>query len=174
MLNQTDVALLLLRASVGFVMVAHGYNHLFRGGRIQGTANWFGDLGMRPPLLHAWLASVTELAAGILLVAGFLTPLAAGAVVGTMVVAWTTHHARNGFFIFHQGEGYEYVMTLTFAGLALGGLGPGRLSLDAALEVLDWGDWSALAAAAAVGLGGASLLLATCWQPPASQSLPNK
>jgi putative oxidoreductase len=44
------------------VFLAHGYNHVFGGGKITGTGRWFESLGMRPGWLHAWTASVTELA----------------------------------------------------------------------------------------------------------------
>src|SRR6476619_275215 len=120
-----SAGLLILRVMVGIVMFAHGYNHIFRGGKIAGTGRWFESLGMRPGWLHAWLASATEVGAGVLLVAGLLTPLAAAGVVGVMRVAWITNHRGNGFFIFRPGEGWEYVMTLTVAGLAVGALGPG-------------------------------------------------
>src|SRR5258706_2892599 len=119
-----DVSLLVLRCTVGGVMLAHGWNHVFGGGRIPGTARWFESLGMRPGVLHAWFASLTELGAGTLLAAGFLTPLACAAVIGTMLVAWITNHLRNGFFIFRAGEGYEYVMTLTLAAVGVSGVGP--------------------------------------------------
>jgi putative oxidoreductase len=165
-INGTDVGLLILRVGIGVVMVAHGYNHIFGGGKIAGTARWFEGLGMRPGLLHAWLASVTELGAGALLVAGFLTPLAAAGVVGTMIVAWLTNHARNGFFIFRPGEGYEYVMTLTLASLAVGAMGAGRLSIDHAVGIFDTASWTGLIIAAAAGIGGALGLLATFWRSP--------
>lgn len=165
-INGTDVGLLVLRVGIGVVMVAHGYNHIFGGGKIAGTARWFEGLGMRPGLLHAWLASVTELGAGALLVLGFLTPLAAAGVVGTMIVAWLTNHARNGFFIFRPGEGYEYVMTLTLAGLAVGAMGAGRLSIDHAIGIFYTASWAGLIIAAAAGIGGALGLLATFWRPP--------
>ena len=45
---------------------------------------------MKPGILHAWLASITELAAGAALVVGLLTPLAAGALIG--VDARRVHH----------------------------------------------------------------------------------
>ena len=69
-----DLALLILRCGVGGVMLAHGINHIIGGGKIAGTARWFESLGMRPGILHAWLASQTEVGAGALLVVGFLTP----------------------------------------------------------------------------------------------------
>src|SRR5258706_12387874 len=107
--------------------------HLVRGGKLAGMSRWFASLGMRPGRLHALLASVTELGAGALLVLGLLTPLAGAGVIGTMLVAWITNHVKNGFFIFRPGEGYEYVMTLTFAGLALGTIGAGEWGLDHAI-----------------------------------------
>jgi putative oxidoreductase len=165
-INATDVGLLILRAGIGVVMVAHGYNHIFNGGKIAGTARWFEGLGMRPGRLHAWLASLTELGAGALLVVGFLTPLAAAGVVGTMIVAWLTNHARNGFFIFRPGEGYEYVMTLTLASLAVGAMGAGRISIDHAAGIFDTTSWTGLIITAAAGIGGALGLLGTFWRPP--------
>ena len=162
-----DLALLLLRVGVGFVMFAHGFNHAFRGGRIPGAGRWFSSLGMRWGLLQGWLATVTELVGGPLLVLGLLTPFGGAAVIGITFVAWAIHHRKNGFFIFRPGEGYEYVMVLGLTGLALGAVGPGQWSLD---EALGWRDElvgaTGLAVAAALGLGGALLLLAVSWRPP--------
>ena len=166
-----DLALLLLRVGVGFVMFAHGFNHAFRGGRIPGAGRWFSSLGMRWGLLQGWLATVTELVSGPLLVLGLLTPFGSAAVVGITFVAWAIHHRKNGFFIFRPGEGYEYVMVLGLTGLALGAVGPGQWSLD---EALGWRDElvgaTGLAVAAALGLGGALLLLAVSWRPPQSDA----
>ena len=67
----------ILRIAVGVVMIAHGYNHIWGGGKIEGTAGWFASLGMKPGILHAWLASITELVCGGMLILGFLQPLAA-------------------------------------------------------------------------------------------------
>ena len=162
-----DLALLVLRCATGAVMLAHGVNHVIGGGRIAGTARWFESLGMRPGRLHAWLASGTEIGAGVLLVLGLLTPVAAAGVVGVMVVAWITNHRGNGFFIFRPGEGWEYVMTLTVVGLALGALGPGSWSLDGALDLDDLAGSEGLALTAGLGLGGAAALLLGFWRRPA-------
>jgi putative oxidoreductase len=165
--SAADLALLVLRLTVGAVFLAHGINHIFGGGKIAGTGRWFESLGMRPGWVHAWTASLTEVGAGALLVLGLLTPVAAAGVVGVMLVAWITNHRGNGFFIFRPGEGWEYVMTLTALGLVLAMLGPGGWSVDrlAGLGRLDgWtGFWIALGA----GGGGSALLLATAWRPPA-------
>ncbi len=159
-----DIALLLLRVVVGITMFLHGYNHIWGGGKIKGTAGWFESLGLRPGILHAWLASLTELVCGPLLILGLLTPLGAAGVVGVMMVAFLTNHRPNGFFIFNKGEGYEYVLNLGIAGLALGGLGAGRWSLDRALGI-EFDSTVGLAIAAVAGIGGALVLLGIFWRP---------
>jgi len=37
-----NAGLLILRIAVGIVMIAHGYNHIFRGGKIEGTLDVAG------------------------------------------------------------------------------------------------------------------------------------
>jgi putative oxidoreductase len=160
-----SLGLLLLRVAVGAVFIVHGYNHIFGGGKIAGTARWFDSLGVRPGIVHAWTASLTELGAGALLILGLLTPLAGAGVVGVMLVAWITNHLHNGFFIFREGEGYEYVLTLTFCGLLFCATGGGDWSLDHAFGIFDPPGWPAIIGSFAIGIGGALLLLATCWRP---------
>ena len=165
MTGPVSLGLLLLRFAVGVVFIAHGYNHIFGGGKIEGTGRWFNSLGMRPGILHAWVASLTELGAGALLLLGLLTPFAGAGVVGVMLVAWVTNHRKNGFFIFRPGEGYEYVMTLTFCGLLFGGTGGGKYSLDHAFGIFDPPGWPTAIIAMLLGIVGAAGLLITFWRP---------
>ena len=161
-----NVALLAFRCAIGAVMLAHGLNHIFGGGKIAGTGRWFESLGMRPGIFHAWVASVAEVAGGVCLVLGLLTPFGGAAVIGTMLVAWITNHRGNGFFIFRPGEGWEYVMTLVFCGLALAVLGAGEWSLDEALDLrADLDGSTGLVIALVGGVGGAAGLLASFWRP---------
>ena len=44
-----SLSLLVIRVGLGLVFVAHGYNHIFGGGKTAGTARWFESLG----ILHA-------------------------------------------------------------------------------------------------------------------------
>jgi putative oxidoreductase len=165
--NQVWLGLLILRVSVGVTMIAHGYNHIYRGGKIKGTAGWFASLGMKPGILHAWLASITELAAGLGLVFGLFTPLAAGAIIGTLTVAFITNHRKAGFFVFRRPtEGWEYLMNLIAACFAIACVGPGRWSLDNAIDFQMHGWWG-FATAVVVGFGGAAALLVVFWRPPA-------
>jgi len=162
-----NLVLLAFRCGIGAVMLAHGINHIFRGGKIAGTARWFESLGMRPGILHAWLASLVEVVGGAMLVLGLLTPLAGAAVVGVLGVALITNHRGNGFFIFRPGEGWEYVMTLILCGFALAVLGAGEWSLDEALDIRD--DLigvPGLVIGLVAGVGGLVVLLAAFWRPP--------
>ena len=166
-----DIASLLLRLVVGGTLFAHGYNHVWGGGRLAGTARWFESIGIRPGRVHALLASVSELVGGVMLVLGLLTPLAAATAVGTMAVALVANHLRNGFFIFRPGEGYEYVLMIIVVAGAIAALGGGSASLDEVLGLSDDLDgWAGLATALVLGGGGAALLLATCWDRPVRPS----
>jgi putative oxidoreductase len=160
-----DAALLILRLACGLMIMAHGYNHIFGGGKIAGTGRWFASMGMKPGILHAWLASVTELGAGLLLLGGLLTPLACAGLLAVMVVAWVTAHRTNGFFIFKPGQGWEYVAFVSFVALALGTLGAGHWSLDSAIGISAFDGWKGFVVAAAAGYGGAAGLLAGFWRP---------
>lgn len=164
--HPVDVGLLVGRVAVGVVMLAHGRNHIFGGGKIAGTARWFESLGMKPGWLHAWTASLTELGVGVLLLLGLLTPLAGAGVVGVLLVAWITNHRKNGFFIFRPGEGYEYVLTLLLCGFAVAGIGGLRWSIDDSINSTWLSGWKGLAIAAVAGIGGAVALLAVFWRPP--------
>ncbi|MBE9373285.1 DoxX family protein [Saccharopolyspora sp. HNM0983] len=157
-----DVASGALRAAIGGTMIAHGVRH---GRTLDGTAGWFGSIGFRRPRQQAVASAVVEIAAGAALAAGAATPVAASAVVATMGVAARSVHLPNGFFI--TAEGYEYVLHLGAASVALAALGAGRFSVDRALgvdELLSGRRRAALAAG--LGTAAAAAHLAACWRPP--------
>lgn len=166
-MTATDLALLLIRVVIGVTMIMHGYNHWRGGGKIAGTAGWFSSLGLRHGTLQAWLSVVTEIAAGILLIVGLLTPFACAAVVSVMLVAGLLAHRPNGFFIFR--EGYEYVLVLAVVSIALGLLGPGDVSIDALADIEITGAAGG-GIAFGVGVVATAGLLATFWRPQAKVS----
>jgi putative oxidoreductase len=165
--NAQMVALLLLRAVVGITMIAHGVNHWRGGGRIDGTARWFGGLGLRQPRLQAWMSVVTEVGAGFLLVIGLLTPLACAAVISVMLIAGLLAHRPNGFFVFR--DGYEYVLVLSVVSVALATFGPGRWSVDAAAGITITG-WAGGGVALGVAVVATAGMLATFWRPQPAKS----
>lgn len=157
-----DLALALLRLVIGATMIAHGVNHWIGGGKIAGTGRWFASLGLRNGVLQAWLSVITEIGAGVLLVLGLFTPLAAAAVISVMLVAGLLAHRKNGFFVFR--EGYEYVLVLAVACLALGLTGPGKFSVDHAAGITIDG-WEGGAIALGVGVVSTASLLAAFYRP---------
>lgn len=164
-----DVGLLILRLVLGVTLAAHGYNKFFGGGRIPGTARWFESIGMKPGKFHATVAATTEMAAGLGLAAGLLTPIPAAGFVSLMLVAaWTVHRA-NGFFIVK--EGWEYNLVLAVSAIAVATLGAGKLSLDYVAFGHNWMDgWRGLLISVVLGLAGAIGQLVIFYRPPAKQA----
>jgi putative oxidoreductase len=160
--DHRDVAGLVLRGVIGGTMVAHGVRH---GRTLEGTARWFSSIGFRQPEVQAKASAVVEVGAGAAMLAGAATPLAAAAVVGTLTVAARSVHLPNGFFV--TREGYEYVLNLSAAAVALAAIGPGRLSVDHALGIdRRLTPLQAAAIAAGVGMAAAAAQLAVFWRRP--------
>jgi putative oxidoreductase len=161
---------LLLRLTVGGFFFGHGTQKLlgwFGGNGLEATAQGFEQMGLRPGTANAIAAGAAEAGGGALLVAGYATPLAASALTATMITAIDTVHKQNGPWV--TKGGYEYNVVLIAAALALAEVGPGSLSLDAALGRERHGPKWALAALAtgAIGALGARALRG---QAPAEQS----
>ncbi|MGW4064523.1 DoxX family protein [Amycolatopsis sp. NPDC004747] len=119
-----DVALLLGRIGVAVVFLAHGLQKWDNG--IAGTAKFFEMSGIPLPTAAAVFAIAVEVLGSIAFIVGFLLPLVGIGYVVISVGALLSVHIDNG--LTGQG-GYELVLVLALAGLALGFNG-GRLSLD--------------------------------------------
>jgi putative oxidoreductase len=167
--SSADAALLVLRLAIGPMMFAHGYQKVFLGGGIEGTAGWFESMDMRPGRLNAWMAAITETGTGALLTLGLLTPLAAAGMVGVMVVAWFTH--RGTYFVFK--DGWEYNIVIAMVVVAIAGLGPGGWSLDDLLGLADdLSGWTGLALAAGLGLVSGLATIAVFHRPEPTEAPP--
>lgn len=164
--QQANFALLVLRASFGLFLAYHGYNKIFGGNGLAGTAGWFESLGMKWPKWQARMAAATEIGAGVLFAAGLLTPLAAAGMIAVMVVAIWTVHWKVGFFVFKPNQGWEYCASIALVAFAVATMGPGEWSLDHAIDLTFTG-WNGALIAAALGLGGAAAQLAVCYRPKA-------
>jgi putative oxidoreductase len=150
---------LLLRVVVGLLLVGHGTRKLFGwfgGGGLTGTAWHFRSVGYWPPRLMAGFAGSAELVGGGALAAGFLTPLAAAAVIGIMLNAAVAVHWRNGLWTIDNG--YEYPLVLAAVAAALGFTGAGAASLDAHLGLADGGVEAGLSAVALGMIVGTAVL----------------
>ncbi len=129
-----QLGLALLRLVVGGLFMGHGLQKLagwFGGPGLRKTGETFESLELRPGLAHAGLAGTAEAGGGALLAAGLATPLGAAALSGTMITAIRKVHASRGVWVTEGG--FEYNLVLLAIVFAVTDIGPGRLSLDAAL-----------------------------------------
>lgn len=129
-----DTGLLIIRLVLGLTMMAHGAQKLFGwfgGYGPKGTGGWMESLGMKPGVLMAVMAGLSEFGGGLLIAAGLFTPFGGVLLVLTMLVAIFTVHAKNGFW--STGNGYEYNLLIIAVSLGLAFTGAGSYSLDALL-----------------------------------------
>lgn len=163
-MQQLDVGRLVLRLVFGLFLAYHGYNKVFGGGGLQGTAGWFGSIGMRWPIWQARLAAATEIGAGVLFAAGLLTALAAAGMIGVMVVAIVVAHWKVGFFVFKPNQGWEYCASIAVVAFCVAMMGAGRWSLDHAFDIgLD--GWTGALVGGGLGVAGAVTQLAVSYRP---------
>jgi putative oxidoreductase len=153
------LGLALLRIIVGGLFIGHGLQKLagkFGGHGIEGTGQFFEQLGLSPGKTHAVAAGTAEVGGGALIAAGAFTPLGASLLTGTMATAIQTVHGPKGLWITEGG--YEYNLVLLALLFALTDAGPGAWSVDAGLGHERWGSSWALAQLAAGAAGGAAVV----------------
>jgi putative oxidoreductase len=132
--------ILALRLVVGGLFVGHGLQKLtgaFGGGGLEATTDTMEQLEMHPAAFNARAAALTETVGGAALAVGFMTPIAAAGLVGTMVTAIRKVHLSRG--VWNSGGGYEYNAVLIAAVTAIAAEGPGFLSFDAITGKKHWG-----------------------------------
>ncbi|AWB82294.1 hypothetical protein C3B44_07965 [Corynebacterium yudongzhengii] len=126
-----DASLLILRLVLGIIFVAHGYDKIFLTGLVE-TTGQFSAWGVPQPQLSAYLVAGVELIGGALMVLGLLTTFVAGILLLVVAAAGYFVHLPNGLFV--ADNGIEFVAVLAAALLAIVVFGPGRASVDGALE----------------------------------------
>lgn len=131
-----DVGILLLRVAVGLTLTAHGAQKLFgwfNGPGRDGFAGYLETLGFRRARTFSWIGGLAEFLGGLLLAVGFMTPLAAAAIIGVMVAAAVAVHWTNGFF--NSDGGFELPLLLATAAASITIAGPGAYAVDTALAL---------------------------------------
>jgi putative oxidoreductase len=121
-----DLSALIGRIGLGAIFVVHGYQKLAQWG-IDGTSAAFTQMSVPAPTLSAWFAAMVELVGGTALIIGFALPVAGVLLALDMAGALVFVHLSHGFF--STSNGYEYVLALTVASLAIGFNG-GAFALD--------------------------------------------
>ena len=86
---------------------------------------------MKPGILMALMAGLSEFIGGLLFVLGLLTPLAGLLIAATMFMAIVKVHGANG--LWSTQNGYEYNLSIIAVVIGLALIGPGKYALDAFL-----------------------------------------
>ncbi len=137
MLMNVDLGILILRAVVGLVFFGHGAQKLlgwFGGKGLAGHTSFMENLNVHPSRFWAVISALSEFLGGLGLAFGFLTPLAAAALVGSMLVAIVRVHWARGFW--NGNGGIELPLVLAVAALVVGLTGSGVYSLDHAMGLV--------------------------------------
>lgn len=130
-----DLGLLILRAGLGVLLVAHGLRQLFGwwGGQgLTGFKSSIADAGYQHADVLTYAAGGGQIAAGLLLVLGLFTPLAAAGALAYLingVLAGISSH-NEGRFGFFLPDGHEFHIMLIVVAVAIVLVGPGRYGLD--------------------------------------------
>ena len=122
-----SIGLLLLRLSIGVMMIHHGQEKLADPQQFANT--YVASLHLPFPLVFAYVAGFSELIGSWLVILGFITPLGALALTGTMATAAYQHILTAGLNIYVL----ELVVLYLGGSLALLLNGPGRFSFDAGM-----------------------------------------
>ncbi len=126
---ETDLALLLLRLSFGFLMFLHGIPK-FKGHK--GTANFFKSMGIPFPKINAWISFVVETIGAVFIVFGLYTQIAAFLLIGNMAVAVYVQAVKEKITLINENgqSGWELPLMFLIAFFAIFLVGPGNYSLD--------------------------------------------
>jgi putative oxidoreductase len=121
------LALLVMRLTLGAIMVVHGYHKVFGG--LHHHADFVASLGL--PQWMGYVSSFTEFLGGLFILAGFFTRVAAFAICVDLVVAIWKVHLHNGLTGDH---GFEFPLAAATLAFALIFFGAGPIALDHVLR----------------------------------------
>src|SRR5262252_3111568 len=124
--RQANVALTVLRVIAGATFMAHGAQKLFVYG-FAGVSGAFAQMGVPAPEVMGPFIALLEFFAGIALVFGLLTRLAALGLAFDMLGAILLVHLKNGFFL---PQGSEFALAMLAMSVTLVFTGAGEFSLD--------------------------------------------
>ncbi len=125
MKNQNDYAALILRVSLGTILIAHGLLKVMVF-TLPGTAQFFASVGF--PGWMAYPVTGLEIVGGALLIGGIATRAVSLALVPVMLGASSVHFGAGWLFT-NEGGGWEYPVLLTVALVVQALLGAGAYAL---------------------------------------------
>lgn len=131
-----DLGLLVLRVGFGALLIVHGLHHVFNwwgGTGLSGLESTLVEYGFQHTGILAYVAAATLIGAGVLLVLGLFTPLAAAAALAYLINALLAEVSADGGrnLAFFAPNGNEYLLVLIGVATAVILAGPGRYGFDA-------------------------------------------
>ncbi|MDR3656752.1 MAG: DoxX family protein [Mycobacterium sp.] len=132
-----DLGLMLLRIGLGAWLVVHGLQKAFGwwGGQgLNGFQHSLAAAGYQHAGVLTYVGTGAQIGAGVLLVLGLFTPVAAAAAVAYLINGLASAVAAqpvHGYFPYFLPEGHEYQVSMIVVAAALTLTGPGRYGFDA-------------------------------------------
>jgi putative oxidoreductase len=122
-----DGGLFVVRLILGIFMAYHGWE-VFDKAKMAEYTTWDAFKNDASPVFMVYLGKGAELVGGILLILGWLTRV--GAIIIVCTMAYIAFFVGNGIVWYNDQHPFMFVLL----GLVFLFTGPGRYSLDAAME----------------------------------------
>ena len=130
-----DLGLLIARLGLGGILILHGWTRWQAPGQgIQRQADVLSQAGVPSARIVAWTMTFLEMAGGLFLVVGFLTPLVAALILveQVLIISYTNWY-KGPDLLKADGTyagGYEYDIALGLLALIFVVFGAGRIAID--------------------------------------------
>jgi putative oxidoreductase len=128
-----DIGLLVLRLTLGGILIAHGVRHLQEG--VSGFADALGSLGLPYPYPLAVAVIAAQIGGGALLVLGLAAAVGALAAAAILILAIVKVHWKNGFYLQETASmpgqiahGFEFALACLGMALCILFAGPGSIT----------------------------------------------
>jgi len=122
-----DLALLLLRIGVGLIFIVAGWGKITG---IEGTQQFFGNIGIPMAGIMAWVVAIVELVGGLMVLTGYKIQIPAVLLAIVMLVAILTTKLGND----NMFRAMRLDLILLLVNLSLAILGSGKYSLENKLK----------------------------------------
>lgn len=126
-MNSDDIGKLILRLTLGILVLLHGINKIFNG--VAGIEGMLQGAGL--PLVLAYGVYLGEVLGALLLIVGFYARAGAALILVNMLFAIGLAHSHQIFMLSKTG-GWQLELQgmYLFTALALAVMGPGRIGIN--------------------------------------------